>query len=135
MVLLLARSNACPSHQTNSIIAAGHCCTPNLELGDFDIEPAATEVASLLDNCGLLRDLDQQRRLAEVCVAQLKLCHHLLDVLKARYTTVAPGLECTQLIALVLVLKPPQNRYSRCLKPCSEARSIGSWHPRPPEVY
>lgn len=55
------------------VIPAEDCETPDLNKEDFDIHPATIEVLSGFENCGLLHDMDQQYRLAEVCIAQQKL--------------------------------------------------------------
>ncbi|KAJ9602866.1 hypothetical protein H2200_012646 [Cladophialophora chaetospira] len=89
------------------LIASSECVLPDLDRADFEIQTAEPEVCSTFTECGLLRDLDQQERLVEVCIAQLKLSHHLSDILQARYTTYAPKMGCTKLNALVLVPKPP----------------------------
>jgi len=87
------------------LIARTECNLPELENGDFDVQQPSQVVCSIFRDCGLLQDLDQQARLAEVCIAQLQLSHHLADILQARYTTFGPKMGCTKLIALVLVPK------------------------------
>lgn len=89
------------------LIARAECNLPDLDHDDFDIRSASPEVCSLFLDCGLLQDLDQQKQLAEACIAQIQLSHHLADILQARYATFAPKMGCTKLIALVLVPKTP----------------------------
>lgn len=87
------------------IIPTEECQTPDLALEDFDIRLPTSEVSSVFYDCGLLLDIDQQKRLAEVCIAQQQLCHKLSEVLKARYETIAPKLGCTTTRTLVSVPK------------------------------
>ncbi|KIX07219.1 uncharacterized protein Z518_01872 [Rhinocladiella mackenziei CBS 650.93] len=105
----------------NPVIAFENCELPELEIEDFDVQPASPETCSMLEDCGLLRDLDQQTRLGEVYMAQLELSHHLANVLKSRYTAIAPKLGSTRLIALVLVPKGPHaSADTSDIQTCSE---------------
>lgn len=72
-------------------------------IGDFQLDPASTEACSMLGDCLLLKDLDQQTRLAEIFIAQLRLSHQVYQVFKARYTVVTPKMGSNYMIALVLV--------------------------------
>jgi hypothetical protein len=87
------------------IISSEECETPDLIIDDFDIRPATSDILSVFENCGLLHDIDQQNRLAEVCIAQQQLCHKLSKILKARYETIVPKLGCTTTRTLVSVPK------------------------------
>lgn len=112
------------------IIASEVCELPDLEMGDFDIQPPTPETNALLKDCGLLRDLDQQKRLAEVYLAQLHLSHHPAEILKSRYTAAAPKLGTTRLIALVLV--PKSTTMDTCeIQSCSER--LDQWRRDLPE--
>jgi hypothetical protein len=112
------------------VIASEMCELPDLEMEDFDIQPATPEACALLKDCGLLRDLDQQNRLAEVFLAQLNLSHHPAEILKSRYTAVTPKLGTTRLIALVLVPKST-NIDTSDVQHCSER--LDQWRRDLPE--
>lgn len=107
------------------IIPTEECQTPDLTLDDFDIELPTSEVSSVFSDCGLLLDIDQQKRLAEVCIAQQKLCHKLSEVLKARYETIAPKLGCTTTRTLVSVPKTSSTNTPEIQK-C--ASGLTSWY-------
>lgn len=107
------------------LIARAECNLSDLDHGDFDIQAASPKVCSSFRDCGLLQDLDQQERLVEVCIAQMKLSHHLADILQSRYTTFAPKMGCTKLIALVLVPKAPSVDADD-VQVCS--RSLDQWY-------
>lgn len=112
------------------LIASSGSSLPELDSEDFDIRPAEPDVCSAFADCGLLRDLDQQERLAELCIAQLSLCHYVADILEARYTIFAPKMGCTKLNALVLVPKAPTVDADD-VHSCS--RSIDQWYRGLPE--
>ncbi|KEF60850.1 uncharacterized protein A1O9_02412 [Exophiala aquamarina CBS 119918] len=83
------------------IIPEEDCESPDLVLDDFDIRPATSDVLSAFNHCGLLHDLDQQHRLAEVCIAQQQLCHNISKILRTRFQTIVPKLGCTSTRTLV----------------------------------
>ncbi|OQU97388.1 Fungal specific transcription factor domain-containing protein [Cladophialophora immunda] len=112
------------------IIAAEVCEISQPVVEDFDIHPASDKICELLQNCALLRDLDQQVRLAEVFRAQLELSHHTQEVFKARYTVVTPKLGSTHMIALVLVPKPLITTL-HSVETCSEV--LDKWIKKLPE--
>jgi hypothetical protein len=106
------------------LITRAECDLPELDSGDFDVQKPSPAVCSFFQDCGLLHDLDQQARLGEACIAQLKLSHHLADILQARYTTFAPKMGCTKLIALVLIPKAPLVNADK-VNACS--RNLDQW--------
>ncbi|RVX65940.1 hypothetical protein B0A52_09825 [Exophiala mesophila] len=106
------------------IIPFDACEMPDLTTSDFDIRSTDAAVSSTFENCGLLHDLDQQQRLAEVCVAQLKLCHNVSHVLKARHKTIVPKFGCTTTRTLLSVPKSSKTNTPEIQK-C--AHQLSSW--------
>ena len=88
------------------IIPAEVCEVSELDADDFDVGPVSKEVSTMVEDCPLLQDLEQQVRLTEVFREQLQISHKIYEVFKARYTSVGPKLGSTHMIALVLVPKP-----------------------------
>lgn len=106
------------------IIPSEECETPDLTIDDFDIRPSTSDISSAFETCGLLHDIDQQNRLAEVCIAQQQLCHKLSKILKARYETIVPKLGCTSTRTLVSVPKTSRTNTPE-LQTC--ASELTSW--------
>lgn len=106
------------------IIPFEACEMPDLTMADFDIRPTNNAVFSTFENCGLLHDLDQQNRLAEVCIAQLKLCHYVSHVLKARHKSIVPKFGCTTTRTLLSVPKSSKTNTPE-IQTC--AQQLSSW--------
>lgn len=105
------------------IIPEEDCETPDIILEDFDIRPATADVLSAFNNCGLLHDLDQQNRLAEVCIAQQQLCRNVSKILCTRFHTIVPKLGCTSTRTLVSVPKISRTNASSVQTCASELTS------------
>ena len=109
------------------IVAVEVCEISEPVVEDFDVHPASAETSQMLEDCLLLRDLDQQIRLTEIFRAQLQLSHQIYDVFKARYTVVAPKMGSTRMIAVVLVPKPLDSSMPT-VQACSEV--LEKWFKR-----
>ncbi len=96
-------------------ISGEECQWSKLEIGDFEISPVSSVAREVFGECHLLFDFALQTHLAEVCIAQLKLCDILTDIMNTRYTSAFPRYGHTLDTTVVLMPKPshanPQGIY------------------------
>lgn len=59
---------------------------PMLTEDDFEIAPLSESVTIIPSDCTLIRDVDAQRQLAQMCIAKAKLCLCISHVLSAQYS-------------------------------------------------
>lgn len=59
---------------------------PMLTEGDFELTPLPDHVTIISRNCTLVRDVQAQRELAQMCIAKAKLCLCISHVLGAQYS-------------------------------------------------
>jgi hypothetical protein len=59
---------------------------PMLTESDFEIAPVAEHITVIPRECALARDVDSQRKLAQMCIAKAKLCLCVSHVLSAQYS-------------------------------------------------
>lgn len=97
---------------------------PDLTVLDFDIKPTDSAVLSMFGTCNLLRDLNQQDCLSEVCVAQLKLCHLTSQVLSSRHKNIVTNFGCTTTRTLLSIPKTSDTNIPE-IQSCSQ--DLNSW--------
>lgn len=59
---------------------------PMLTEDDFEIQPVSENITIIPADCTLLRDVEAQRHLAQMCIAKAKLCLCISHVLSAQYS-------------------------------------------------
>lgn len=59
---------------------------PMLTEADFEIGPISDDITIIPRDCTLLRDVEAQRQLAQMCIAKAKLCLCISHVLTAQYS-------------------------------------------------
>lgn len=81
------------------------CDVPMLTIDDFEFKTYPPEILSMLDNCGLLRNVDQQRQLAMMFIEKAKLCLCVSHVLTAQYSVLSHRFGGTTETTMMLVPK------------------------------
>jgi hypothetical protein len=59
---------------------------PMLTEDDFEIQPLSEDITIIPMDCTLVRDMEAQRQLAQMCIAKAKLCLCISHVLSAQYS-------------------------------------------------
>ncbi|KAH8745864.1 fungal-specific transcription factor domain-containing protein [Hyaloscypha finlandica] len=59
---------------------------PMLTEDDFEIQPLSEDITIISMDCTLVRDMEAQRQLAQMCIAKAKLCLCISHVLSAQYS-------------------------------------------------
>jgi hypothetical protein len=59
---------------------------PMLTEDDFELQPVSENITIVPMDCTLVRDVEAQRRLAQMCIAKAKLCLCISHVLSAQYS-------------------------------------------------
>ncbi|KAL3422624.1 cutinase transcription factor 1 beta [Phlyctema vagabunda] len=71
---------------------------PMLTEADFELQPLGDHITIIPQNCTLIRDVEAQRELAQMCIAKAKLCLCVSHVLSAQYSVLVKhqGMQCQE---------------------------------------